>query len=516
MEIKGDRGRYSGGGCLMVRLLSSIFLCLLLSSSISQTEAQETLSLDFAELRRDSAIHASTMALAALSLDKAIRQAQDSTIIAFQSRQEYNYYTLHYDEFLALRKPQLNLRVAPNYSRLLSDLSRDYVYLRNYDNLSAAASVTLSQKMLGWGGEAYIGSQAIWTEYFSSQAAEARQFVAAPLLVGYRQTLLGYNPYRWEKAVEDQRLKAARQQHQYDMNSIAEEVTRRFFRLVCAQSQAEMFQRNLQTTDTLYAIAREKSAILMVTMAELRSLELQRINAANALAMARTAEEEARTRLASYLRLDADGLAAMHLLFPQEPKTISLTVAEAIDLALANSPAYQHQIAVVTESHHQELKAQKEKGVNVSLDVNVGMQQVDPVFGRAIRDQRLYTLGAVTFSVPLMDHGAAKSRHAAAQAWVEREESALDEAERQLSEDAATTLYNINTYRQLLERTTQAVAMADEVFVLNAENYANGLCDINTYTLAQNRRDEAYNQYLSALEKYWTTYYHLQTLIGTN
>ena len=451
-----------------------------------------------------------------LSLDQAIRQAQDSTIIAFQSRQEYNYYTLHYDEFLALRKPQLNLRVAPNYYRLISDLSRDYVYLRNYDNLSAAASVTLSQKMLGWGGEAYIGSQAIWSEYFNSQSSEARQFVAAPILVGYRQTLLGYNPYRWEKTIENQRLKAARQQHQYDMNSIAEEVTRRFFRLVCCQSQVDMYQRNLQTADTLYAIAREKAGILMVTMAELRSLELQRINAANALVMARTAEEEARTRLASYLRLGGDDLATLQLQFPQEPQAISLTTAEAIGLALANNPAYQHQIAVLTESRHQEQKALKEKGVNVSLDVNVGMHQVDNVPGRAIRDQRLYALGAVTLSVPLMDHGAAKSRHAAAQAWVEREESALDEAERKLSEDVTTTLYNINTYRQLLEQTTQAVAMADEVFELNAENYANGLCDINTYTLAQNRRDEAYNQYLSALEKYWTTYYHLLTLTGKN
>ena len=451
-----------------------------------------------------------------LSLEQAIRHAQDSTIIAFQSRHEYDSYTLNYDAFLALRKPQLNLRVAPNYYRLVSDLSRDYVYLRNYDNLSAAASVTLSQKMLNWGGEAYVGTQAIWTEYFSSDATAARQFMAAPVLVGYRQTLLGYNPYRWEKVVEDQRLKAARQQYQYDMNSIAEEVTRRFFRLICAQSQAEMFQRNLQTTDTLYAIAREKSSILMVTMAELRSLELQRINAANALAMARTAEEEARTRLASYLRLDGEGLASIHLQFPKEPKAISLTVADAIDLALANNPAYQHQMAEVTEAHHQEQKAMKEKGVNVSLDVNVGMQQVDPVLGRAYRDQRLYALGAVTVSVPLMDHGAAKSRHAAAQAWVEREESALDEAERRLSEDVTTTLHNINIYRQLLEQTTQAVTMADEVFTLNAENYANGLCDINTYTLAQNRRDEAYNQYLSALEKYWTTYYHLQTLIGTN
>ncbi len=449
-----------------------------------------------------------------LSLDQAIRHAQDSTMMAFQSRHEYDSHTLHYDEFLALRKPQLNLRVAPNYYRLVSDLSRDYVYLRNYDNLSAAASLTLSQKMLGLGGEAYVGTQAIWSEYFSSQAAEVRQFMAAPLLVGYRQTLLGYNPYRWEKAVEDQRIKAARQQHQYDLNSIAEEVTRRFFRLVCAKSQADMFQRNLQTADTLYAIAREKASILMVTMAELRSLELQRINAANALAMALTAEAEARTRLASYLRLDGDGLGAMHLQFPQEPKPITLTVAEAIDLALANSPAYQHQIATVTESRHQEQKARKEKGVNVSLDVNVGMQQVDPVLGRAYRDQRLYALGAVTVSVPLMDHGAAKNRHAAAQAWVEREESALDEAERRLSEDVTTTLHNINVYRQLLEQTTQAVTMADEVFELNAENYANGLCDMNTYTLAQNRRDEAYNQYLSALEKYWTTYYHLQTLIG--
>ena len=449
-----------------------------------------------------------------LSLDQAIRHAQDSTIIAFQSLHEYDSYALHYDEFLALRKPQLNLRVAPNYYRLVSDLSRDYVYLRNYNNLSAAASLTLSQKMLGWGGEAYVGTQAIWSEYFNSQASPARQFMAAPILVGYRQTLLGYNPYRWEKAIEDQRLKAARLQHQYDMNNIAEEATRRFFRLVSRQGQADMYRRNLQTADTLYAIAREKSTILMVTMAELRSLELQRINASNALAMARTAEEEARTQLASFLRLESDGLAARNLQFPQEPKAVSLTVAEAIDLALANSPVYQHQMTEVIESRHQEQKARKEKGVNVSLDVNVGMQQVDPVLGRAYRDQRLYALGAVTVSVPLMDHGAAKSRHAAAQAWVEREESALDEAERKLSEDVTTTLQNINIYRQLLEQTTQAVAMADEVFKLNAENYANGLCDINTYTLAQGRRDEANNQYLSALEKYWTTYYHLLTLTG--
>ena len=191
-----------------------------------------------------------------------------------------------------------------------------------------------------------------------------------------------------------------------------------------------------------------------------------------------------------------------------------LTVAEAIDLAMANSPAYQHQITTLTASRQQAQKAQKEKGLNVSLDVNVGMQQVDQKFGEAFRDQRLYALGAVTFTVPLLDHGAAKNRHLAAKAWVEREESALNEEERLLREDVTSTLYDVHTFRQVLEQTSQAITMADEVFEMNAENYANGLCDINTYTLAQNRRDEAYLQYLSALENYWTTYYHLLTLIG--
>ena len=92
-----------------------------------------------------------------LSLEEAIRHAQDSTIIAFQSQHEYNYYQLHYDEFTALRKPQLTLHAAPYYQKLISDPTRDYVYIRNFDNFSTAASVRLTQKMLNWGGEAYVG-----------------------------------------------------------------------------------------------------------------------------------------------------------------------------------------------------------------------------------------------------------------------------------------------------------------------------------------------------------------------
>lgn len=446
----------------------------------------------------------------AQSLRQVIAMAQDSAITAYQSHYEYDYHLAHYAEFEALRKPQLKLDFTPNYSRVISDPSRDYVYLRYFDRLSATAKLQLSQKMLNWGGEAYVGSYALWSEYFAKDKNDyPRDFVITPVILGYRQSLLGYNPYRWEKAVEDQRLKAARQQHSYELHLIAEEATRRFFRLVCAQGMLDMCERNKQTADTLYAIAKEKASIAMVTLAELRSLELQRLNASNALFTARNEEQVARESLKSYLKLDT---LNSRMTVPDAPKPLDMTADVALQMAKTNSPLYQHQKASLMEASHQRQKADKEKGVNVGLDVNIGLQQVGNTFAEANRHQQFYMLGAVSVSVPLMDHGAAKKRYEAATAWTAREASALDEVERALCEDVLTTLENLRSHQQLLEHTAQAVTMADEVFELNAENYANGICDINTYSLAQSRRDNAYNQHLSALEKYWTTYYHLLTL----
>ena len=450
----------------------------------------------------------------AQSLDEMIRLAQDSTLTAFQSRYAYEFQIQKNAQFEALRKPQLELSVAPNYQRMINDITRNYVYLRNYNRFSTGAQLRLTQKVLGLGGEAYVGSQALWSEYFTGdQANRLRDFIATPLIAGYQQSLLGYNPYRWEKAAEDQRLETARKEYTSQLYLIAEETTRRYFRLVCAQGTLDMCERNKQTADTLYAIAKEKASIAMVTLAELRSLELQRLNAANALLSARNEEKLARESLLAYLRADESYLPeGGRLSVPTRARAISMTTEDALQMARANSAAIQGQQTALTEARGLQEKARKEQGVKVGVDLNLGMQQISNNFFGAYKNPQFYMLGAVTLSVPIMDHGAAKKGLAAAVAWKEREEQALREAERALDEDVLTTLEDLRSHEQLLVHTEEAVSMADEVFALTAENYANGLCDINTYSLAQSRRDNAYNQHLSALANYWTTYYHLLTL----
>ena len=449
-----------------------------------------------------------------LTLDEVIRLSQDSAITAFQSRKEYRSRQASYETFEALRKPQLTLKIVPNYSRIVSDPSRDYVYLRNFDILSTSAQLRLSQKVLPFGGEAFVGSQAIWSEFFREEASgHPRQFVASPLLVGYSHTLLGYNPFRWEKQVEDQQLKAARQQHEYNLRCIAEEAAVRYFRLARQQRMLQMRQEELRMNDTLLAIAREKATIAIVTLAELHAIEVQQQNAANQLEVTRREELKARTELASLLRMDLPSADQPLLTIPDLPPPVGYTPEEAAMLAKSNNPAYQQRLAELTEARHQEDKARKERGVNVGLDINLGLQQVNTTLGSAYKNQQLYALGAVQLTIPLMDHGAAKKRHAAALSWVERQESALQETERLLAEDATVTLQRLQSCRMMLASTVQTVKLAEEAFSEAADNYANGLCDINTYTLAQSRWATAYNNYLTALEEFWTTHYHLQTLI---
>ena len=449
-----------------------------------------------------------------LTLDEVIRLSQDSAITAFQSRQEYQSRQASYEAFEALRKPQLSLKVVPNYSRIVSDPSRDYVYLRNYDIFSTSAQVRLSQKVLPFGGEAFIGSQAIWSEFFREEASGyPRQFVASPLLVGYSHTLLGYNPIRWEKQVEDQQLKAARQQHEYNLRCIAEEAAVRYFRLARQQRMLQMRLDELRMNDTLLAIAREKATIAIVSLAELHAIEVQQQNAANQLEVTRQDELKARTELASLLRMDLPSADLPLLTIPDIPPSVDYTPEEVAMLAKSNNPAYQQRLAELTEARHQEDKARKERGVNVGLDINLGLQQVNTTLGSAYKNQQLYALGAVQVTIPLMDHGAAKKRHTAATAWVERQESALQETERLLAEDATVTLQKLQSCRMRLANTGQTAKLAEEAFNEAADNYANGLSDINTYTLAQSRWATAYNNYLTALEEFWTTHYHLQTLI---
>ncbi len=101
-------------------------------------------------------------------------------------------------------------------------------------------------------------------------------------------------------------------------------------------------------------------------------------------------------------------------------------------------------------------------------------------------------------------------------AYSQAEESILSaeqEVARTRKEQGLKTSVDVNVgLQQLLKETQVALKLSDESFEQNQYNYTMGLSDINTFTLAQSRKDDAHNNYLSALSDFWMAYYRLCSL----
>ena len=91
--------------------------------------------------------------------------------------------------------------------------------------------------------------------------------------------------------------------------------------------------------DTLLAIAREKASIAIVSLAELHSIEVQQLNAANLLEVARKDEQNARTELASLLRMEQLPADLTLLAIPDELPLVNYSSEEVVKLALSSIPA---------------------------------------------------------------------------------------------------------------------------------------------------------------------------------
>lgn len=446
-----------------------------------------------------------------LTLERAIRMAQDSSIMAFQTRFDYLRKEWAYKAYESSLKPQVMLTAQPMYVRQQFEPASTALSPSTLNAFGTNIAVTYEQKIGKLGGSIYADSRHIWNELFGdmrSQYGMDRVFGVTPLRIGYRQSLIGYNAFKWEKAMEEHNLRHALKQQIYRMQQIAEQTTAYYFDYVSAKEYYDTYRQNYLTTDTLYSIAKKKFMLTTVSREELMSMELERMNAKNQQDNAFTELQNARYSLLSYLRIPDTG-QELSLVLPSAPQTLVLDARKAIDMAKANHPDLSAMDGEMIEAEHALDIARRRKGLQASLDVSVGVQQYDKEYFKTYRDPKTYAAAMVGLSIPLYDGKLAKNRMRQAEAGIEAVRLAAQEQNRQLEESVITTINSLETRLKTLPEAANGQVLADEAFALIQRRYADGQIDINTYMLAQNRKDQAHNIYTSLLCSFWMSYYKL-------
>lgn len=446
-----------------------------------------------------------------LTMDEAIRIAQDSTIVSHLSGSALQQARWEYEQFLSLRRPQISFGLSPNYQRITFEPETKFYKERNYNMLNTFAELRLEQKALGIGGEFYASTGALWTRYFN-QSDPMQLFSAIPVGIGYSNDLIAYNPYKWEKELSELKMSNSEKAYRNDLASIALESVKLYVSYYVALSIYEICVTNADVAQRLLSIGREKFELASIGKNELSALELQSLNAENSLFSARQQMEDARGMLLSYLKIEDRG-QSLQLEEPTYPGFKNISADEAVELAKANNPEYLKAYEDIVSARQQAQKAKIQGSfLQIGIDLNVGLQSTSVAFANFYAGQQPFFTGNITLRIPIYDGGLAKSRNKVAEYKLDYAQTAEQEAARQLELNVSVALRDFNIQQDLLQRTRHALNLADESFELARELYSNGETDINTFILAQNRKDEAHTNYLNSLSAYWTCYYTLRML----
>ena len=139
-----------------------------------------------------------------LDLQQTIALANDSSLEAFRTKNMYLAGYWEYRTYKANRLPSLTLNMTPaQYNRDITkryDSEQDLDIYRSQQSFYAYGNLAIRQNLDLTGGTFYLDTELGYMRSFGSN--KYTQFTSVPVRLGYSQSLVGYNPFRWERKIE--------------------------------------------------------------------------------------------------------------------------------------------------------------------------------------------------------------------------------------------------------------------------------------------------------------------------
>ena len=447
-----------------------------------------------------------------LDLTRTIELANDSSLEVFRAQNMYLSGYWEYRTYKANRLPSLTLNLTPaQYYRDITrryDSEQDLDVYRTQQSFYASGDLEVRQNFDLTGGTFYLQSELGYMRNFGSNSMT--QFTTVPLKIGYSQSLVGYNAFKWERRIEPLKYERVKKELIYNMEQVSEQATSYFFALAMAQAEYDLAKENVASSDTLYKIGQERYKIAAISQADLLTLKLDLVNAQNTLQTRISELKRAMFSLVTYLNLDPD--TELRLRLPTRTHAYQLTAEEALLMARENNPTYLQTRQDILEAERDLDKTRRESMFQASFSASVGFNQAASNFRDAYRDPLRQDMVALSISIPILDWGVRKGKYRMAKNNLSVIEISSRQSEVAVEQSVVMAVNDFNLQQELILSAEYALELAESAYAKTMTRFIEGNTDMNTLTLASNRKDEANKNYISALENYWLSYYQIRRL----
>lgn len=448
-----------------------------------------------------------------LTLNEAlmIAKAQSAEGMIAKHRFRINYW--QYRSFKADYLPSVILDASfPSFSRSYDNVRQeDGTYKYQYNTSSNyIAGMSVNQKVGFTGGSAYLRSDLRRFDQLDFGDYKIN-YMSTPIVIGYNQPIFMYNAYRWSKQLEPLKYEKAKRQYLEDVEQVSVTTINHFFNLLLAQIEKGIAEKNLNSYDTLYKIARGRYQLGKIAENELLQLEIYFLNAKASVDRASLNYENMLFRLKSFLRLKNDD--DIELVPPAETRHNVIVASHALVQARKNTTtAIEFEERMITAES--EVRRNKMDGrFDADLSMEFGLTQSVPEFQDVYKDPLDRQYVNLSLSVPILDWGRARGLIKVAESSYELEQTSVEQEKIDFEQNVFLSVMEFNMQKDQLMIAAKSDTVAQKRYDVTQKRYMIGqINDILELNMAQIDNDNARKGYYSALRSYWINYFQLRKM----
>jgi outer membrane protein TolC len=444
------------------------------------------------------------------NLDDCIKYAIRNSPAAKSAKASYKARSSRINAFNAGYLPQLNLTASlPGLEQEIVPVTQgvgsdEFQYRSQY---YSSGGLTLTQKIAPLGSQFTVFSGLSRIDLFST-GNNRSTWLANPVSISYNQPIFTYNAMKWEIKVQDIREQMNDNEYSTAIENISMSTAQIFFDLYIAKMNLRNAEQNIGVNDTLNTISKGRFEVGRIAENDLLQSELAYLNAKNAYERALLDYRQVMEEFS--VTLGISGNSQIQVNPPLIVPTLEIDEEFAVRQAMENNPDIKN-IEIDNLRAAINLKAsESNNGINANLIASYGLNNSADLLPDAYRDLSTNQRLNLTLQVPVFQWGRGSSEIEAALEDKNRTEINNELQKKNLEIEVRYQALRLNQLIRQVEISAKADTIAARRFEVAINRYYVGKIDLNSFFIAQNEKDSAFQSYIQMLKTFWTSYYNLR------
>ncbi len=445
----------------------------------------------------------------ALTLDDAIMLARLQSPAAQSARNTFLAAYWNYRYYQANYLPSVTLTSSPYINKEVNKITQSdgtAMFIRQ-DQFGADLSLKVNQNISLTGGSIFLKSSLNRLDELHNKT---KAYSSQPLLIGYEQSLFGYNALKWDRRIEPLRYTEAKKQYAENLELIAATTCERFFSLASAQTDLDLARQNFASADTLYHMAQGRYEIGTISENEMLQLEINRLNEETNVMDAEIALQEITQTMRSFLGLD--NLRELRLLMTDSVPQFEVPLAKAMELALDNSPDPEYYRRILKERESDLAYAKANARLKADLYVQFGLSQTGADIGQSFSNLMHQEYASISLSLPILDWGRGRGKVKVAKSQLQLSRTQAEQGMKDFSQNVEKLVLQFNMQGRKVRIAALTDRRATQRHTVARRLYVMGRSSILDLMSAVSEKNYAKRNFINTLRTYWSLYYTLRSL----